>query len=365
MKKEKTHEYYMNLAMRLALRAKGRTFPNPLVGAIVVKSGRIISRGYHKKVGLPHAEVVCLTLAAERANGATLYVTLEPCSCFGRTPACTDMIISSRIKEVIVGMLDPNPRNNGKGIEILREHGIKVEVGFLEEKLRAINQPFIKYITKKLPYVTVKVGQSLDGKIASRSGDSHWVTSDKAREYAHHLRNEFDAIMVGVNTVIRDNPKLDAPKGALTKIIVDSHLSISLEALVLNTAPVVIATLSTSSAQETPNRRLLSQKARILEVKEKEGLVNLRDILKKLAREGVSNILVEGGGNLIGSLFDEDLVDRILFFISPKIIGGEKAISSVMGKGRRFVDQAYKLKDMKLKRIDSELLVEGYVHWYN
>ena len=353
----------MNLAMRQARRAEGRTFPNPLVGALVVKNSRVIARGYHKKAGLPHAEVVALSLAGKQASGAKLYVTLEPCFHFGRTPPCTDMIIKSGIKEVIVGMLDPNPLNNGKGVQVLRKHGIKVEVGFLEDKLSKMNESFIKYITQRIPYVTVKVGQSLDGKIATYRGNSQWITSDHAREYVHRMRGKFDAIMVGVNTILRDNPRLQAmslSKG-LTKIIVDSHLSIPCQAEVLQNPLVIIVTLRVTSGQETANRNILALKAQILEVKEKGGLVNLRDMMKKLARLKITNILVEGGGALIGSLFDEGLVDKVLFFISPKIIGGKEAISSVMGKGVAHLDKAFKLKDVCLRRIGEDFLVEGYI----
>jgi len=360
---KKDHQYYMRLVMRQAQRAEGKTSPNPLVGALVVKNGRIIARGYHKKAGLPHAEVVALSLAGRQAQGATLYVTLEPCAHFGRTPPCTDMIIKSGVKEVIVGMIDPNPLNNGKGVEILRKHGIKVEVGFLEDKLKVMNESFIKYITQKIPYVTVKVGQSLDGKITTSRGDSRWITSDQAREYSHRIREKFDAIMVGVNTIIRDDPKLDAfsLSKRLTKIIVDSHLSIPCQAQVLQRPSVIIATLPATPGQETTNRDILSKKAQILEVKEKEGLVNLRDMMKKLARLKITNILVEGGGTLIGSLFDEGLVDKVLFFISPKIIGGKEAISSVMGKGVAYPDKAFRLKEVSLKRIGEDFLVEGYI----
>lgn len=349
--------------MRQALRASGKTFPNPLVGAVVVKSGRVIARGYHKKAGLPHAEIVALSLAGRQASGATLYVTLEPCAHFGRTPPCTDMIIKSGISEVIIGTLDPNPLNNGKGVEVLRKHGIRVEVGFLQDRLKRINKSFIKYITQKIPYVTVKVGQSLDGKIATYRGNSRWITSDQAREYAHRIRDKFDAIMVGVNTILRDNSKLEAASlsKCLTKIIVDSHLSIPCQAAVLQRPPVIIATLRAAPGQETENRDILSKKCRILEVKEKEGLVNLRDMMKKLARLSITNILVEGGGTLVGSLFDEGLVDRILFFISPKIIGGKEAMSSVMGKGIAHPDKAYRLRDVRLRRIGEDFLVEGYI----
>jgi diaminohydroxyphosphoribosylaminopyrimidine deaminase/5-amino-6-(5-phosphoribosylamino)uracil reductase len=359
----KTPQYYMSLAMRLALRAEGKTSPNPMVGALVVKRGEIIARGYHKKAGLPHAEVVALSLAGKRTQGATLYITLEPCSHFGRTPPCTDMIIKSGIKEVFVGMADPNPLNNGKGIAILRKHGIKVEVGFLEDKLSRMNEAFIKHITQKIPLVTVKVGQSLDGKVATYRGNSKWITSDLAREYTHRLRDRFDAIMTGVNTIIRDNPKLKpvSLSKQLVKVIVDSHLSIPCQAQVLQAPPVIIATLREDPGQQTENRDILAARAQILEVKEKTGLVNLRDMMKKLARLNITSILVEGGGSLIGSLFDDGLVDKVLFVISPKIIGGKGAISSVMGKGVAYPDKALQLRDVRFRRIGSDFLVEGYI----
>lgn len=363
-----SHEYFIKKALRLALKARGMTFPNPLVGAVVVKHGRIIGKGYHKKAGSSHAEVEAIANAGKRAaKGAILYVTLEPCTHYGRTPPCVDKILESGIKKVVAGMVDPNPLNNGKGIKLLREHKVEVEVGFLENELRKINQPFIKYITKKMPFITVKVGQSLDGKIASRTGDSQWITSDKTRELAHRLRLEYDGIMVGVNTVIRDNPFLVSypPEHMLTRIIVDSHLSTPSNAQLFQKAgPVIIATLKETAGQETENRNLLAQKARILEVKENQGQINLYDLLKKLAQLELRHILVEGGGTLIGSLFDCDLVDRVLFFIAPKIIGGKDAISSVMGRGIAYVDKAVKLQDVKIKKIDDDFLVEGIIHTY-
>ncbi|MFA5411133.1 MAG: bifunctional diaminohydroxyphosphoribosylaminopyrimidine deaminase/5-amino-6-(5-phosphoribosylamino)uracil reductase RibD [Candidatus Omnitrophota bacterium] len=360
----KSHEYFINLAMKLALKAKGRTSPNPLVGALVVKNNRIISRGYHKKAGTAHAEIAALDRAGSRAKGATLYVTLEPCVHFGKTAPCVDRIIKSGIKEVIVGTIDPNPLNNGRGIKILKKHRIKVKVGFLEEKLKRMNEVFIKCITKKMPFVTVKVGQSLDGRIASRTGDSKWITSDKARSYVHRLRQDYDAIMVGVNTVLRDNPKLDAwfSRKQPVKIVVDSQLSTPAEAKIFaGNSRVIIVTLATRPSQETENRKLLETKAKILEAREEEGQINLKDMLKKLARLEITNIMVEGGGTLIGALFDAGLVDRILFFTSPKIIGGKEAISSVMGRGIARIDKAVKLKEVKFRRIGEDFLVEAYV----
>jgi len=361
---KKDHGYFMNLAMQLALKGKGKTSPNPMVGALVVKNARIVGRGYHEKAGASHAEIIALDEAGKYAKGATLYVTLEPCVHFGRTPPCVDRIIKSGIKEVIVGMIDPNPVNNGRGINILKQHKIKVKVGFLEESLRKMNEVFIKYISKRMPFVTVKVAQSLDGKIATSRGDSKWITSDKSRAYAHRIRCNFDAIMVGVNTVLRDNPKLDAwfSRKQPIKIVVDSQLSTSQDANIFSAkSQVIIVTLPARAGQETENREILSRKAKILEVKEKAGQINLKDMMKKLARLEITNILVEGGGTLIGALFDEGLADKILFFISPKIIGGKEAISSVMGRGISRIDNAIRLKNIKLRRFQEDLLLEGYI----
>jgi diaminohydroxyphosphoribosylaminopyrimidine deaminase/5-amino-6-(5-phosphoribosylamino)uracil reductase len=361
---KKDHAYYMGLAIKLALKAKGLTSPNPMVGAVVVKNGRIIGRGYHEKAGLAHAEVLALDEAGNDAKGASLYVTLEPCTHFGRTPPCVDRIIQSKIKEVIIGMVDPNPLNNGKGIQILKNHKIKVEVGIREEELRQINAAFIKYITKRLPLVTIKVAQSLDGKIATRTGESKWITSDKSRNYSHRIRRNYDAVMVGVNTVRRDNPKLDAwfARKQPIKIVIDSQLSTPQDANIFaNNSKVIIVTVTPRPGQETENRNILSQKAKVLEVKEKFGQINLKDMFKTLARLEITSVLVEGGGTLIGSLFDEGLVDKVLFFISPKIIGGKEGVSSVMGKGIGRLDSAVVLKNLKLRRFKEDILVEGDV----
>lgn len=361
---KKSHEYYMNLAMKLALKAKGKTCPNPMVGALVVKGERILGKGFHAKAGLPHAEIIALDEAGKNSKGATLYVTLEPCMHFGRTAPCVDRIIRSRVKEVIVGMIDPNPINNGKGIAILKQHGVKVSVGFLEDKLTRMNEFFIKNISKRMPFVMVKVAESLDGRIATRTGDSKWITSDKSRGFAHRIRQDFDAIMVGVNTVLRDNPKLDAwfTKKQPIKIIVDSQLSTPQDSNIFSPgASVIIVTLSTKSGQETENRKILVDKAKVLEVKEKSGQINLKDMFKKLFQMGIRSILVEGGGTLNGSLFDEGLVDKVMFFISPKIIGGKEAIGSVMGQGIARVERSVRIKDLKLRRFGEDILVEGYI----
>ncbi|MCM8780019.1 MAG: bifunctional diaminohydroxyphosphoribosylaminopyrimidine deaminase/5-amino-6-(5-phosphoribosylamino)uracil reductase RibD [Candidatus Omnitrophica bacterium] len=366
----KDNNYYIDLAIALALKAKGKTWPNPMVGALVVKNGRIVGKGFHEAAGLPHAEIMALEQAGKRAEGATLYVTLEPCAHFGRTPPCVNRIIKCGIKKVVIGMDDPNPLNNGKGIEILRKNNIEVECGFCQEKLRKINEVFIKYITQKIPFVTVKAAQSLDGKIATVVGDSKWVTSDASRNYANRMRRHFDAIMVGVNTIIRDDPELSCRlpkplKKQPVKIIVDSHLSTPHNAKIFQgSGKVIIATLKSQKGQETDNRTILGEKSTILEVKERNGQVNLYDLMKKLAKLEIANILVEGGGSLIGSLFDECLVDKVLFFIAPKIIGGKEAIGSVEGRGARELVKAPYINDISFKKIDSDFLIEGYVRYF-
>ena len=358
-------EFFMSRAASLALRARGRTSPNPLVGALVVKNGKVIGSGYHKKAGLAHAEVMAIDSAGPRAKGSTLYVTMEPCAHYGLTPPCVDKIISSGARRVVVGMVDPNPLNNGRGIDILKERGLSVDVGFLEPRLRTLNESFIKYITRRVPFVTVKVGQSLDGKIATKDGNSKWITSDAARKFARKLRSNYDAIMVGVNTVIRDNPYL-SPEGRgsfLSRIVVDSRLSTPACANIFRSpGSVFIATIEPARGQETENRKLLSEKARIIDVKDNNGQVNLHSLLKKLGNLKITNILVEGGGSLIGSLFDLGLVDKVLFFIAPKIIGGKDSICSVMGKGVLRIDKSVRLKDVKIRRIGEDLLVEGHVY---
>ncbi|MFC1675354.1 bifunctional diaminohydroxyphosphoribosylaminopyrimidine deaminase/5-amino-6-(5-phosphoribosylamino)uracil reductase RibD, partial [Candidatus Omnitrophota bacterium] len=358
------HEYFMELALKLALKGRGKTSPNPMVGALIVKNGKIVGRGFHEKAGLPHAEIVALHQAGKKSQGATMYVTLEPCTHFGKTPPCAEWIAKSGVRQVIIGMIDPNPLNNGRGVRLLKRKGLKVKTGFLENRLKEQNMPFIKYITKGLPYVTVKVGQSLDGKIATRTGDSKWITSYDSRARAHRLRSDYDAIMVGVNTVLRDNPRLDAwfLRKDLVKVIVDSQLSMPHKANIFSQkSKVIIVTMPVPAGQETENRKMIEERAQVLEVKQKAGQINLRSMMKKLAQQEITNIIVEGGGTLIGSLFDEGLVDRVLFFISPKIIGGKEAISSVMGQGISRIDKAIKLKDIRLKRVGEDFLVEGYV----
>ncbi len=363
--KKSNHEYFMQKALRLALQAKGKTSPNPLVGALVVKNNRIIGRGYHRKAGLAHAEVESLREAGKRAKGSTLYVSLEPCCFFGKTPPCTDAIIKAGIKKVIIGMRDPNPKNNGRGIRVLRENAIAIKEGYLESELKKLNEHFIKYIVRKIPFITVKVGQSLDGKIATKTGDSKWITSYSARSYARRLRTDYDAIMIGINTLINDDPKLKAAKQHFFKIVVDPHLKTPLKSKILrrNSKSVIIATGLNSSAIK--GKKLEKLGVRILRIPSKNRKLNLKYLLNKLANLEITSILVEGGGKMIASLFTQHLVDKVLFFIAPKIIGGENAISSVRGEGISSVKHAVNLKDIQLRRVGRDYLFQGYVYRHN
>lgn len=356
-------ERYMRIAIDLAKKAEGMTNPNPIVGAVIVKDGKMVGKGYHRGAGLPHAEVNALRQAGKKAEGATLYVSLEPCDHFGRTPPCTDAVIRSGIRKAIIGMKDPNPVNNGRGIKKLKRNGISTKAGVLEEEARAINKPYTKYITTKIPYVTIKAAQTLDGKIATRTGDSRWITSDEARQYVHELRRKVDAVMVGAKTVIKDDPLLTSRaskgKGPL-RIIVDSRLRTPLGARLLSSvdrAPVLIAAI-----KKYPRIKLYEKKgAEVLVVKSRRGMVDLRDLLKRLGEIGIAHIMVEGGGELIAGFLEEGLADKLLFFIAPKIIGGRDAVTSVEGEGLARIKDAVMLKTMKIKRFGEDILIESEV----
>lgn len=335
-------EKYMSLAIELAKKAEGRTSPNPIVGSVIVKNNKIIGRGYHKKAGLPHAEVNALRQAGAAAKGATLYITLEPCNHYGRTPPCTDAIIKSALKRVVIAMWDPNPINNGSGIRKLKRRGIKVTSGVLLKEAEAINKPYIKFITKGLPYITVKVAQSLDGKIATRTGDSKWISGEDSRRYVHELRSKVDAVMVGANTVIKDNPvllsKTSKDKQPL-RIIVDGASKVPSDAKIfssLKRSPVIVAS-SKSGAKR----------------------IDLTRLLKTLAQKNITHILVEGGGELIAGLAEKGLVDRFLIFIAPKIIGGRRAVTSVEGNGVARIKNALNFKNLRIRRFKEDILIEA------
>jgi len=365
--KSNSYIRYMKQAINLAKRAKGSTHPNPMVGCVIVKNDKVIASGFHKKAGGPHAEVIALKKAKDNARGATLFVNLEPCSTYQKTPPCTDEIIKSGIKEVVIAIKDPNPINNSKGIRKLKRHNIKVTLGILKEEARKLNEDFEKFITKKEPFVTVKVAQSLDGKLSTKSGDSKWITSYIARRYVHKLRAYNDAVLVGVNTVIKDNPRLNSRlyKSATKqpkRIIVDSHLRIPYKARMISenlNQNVIIATTKYASQKKVDNLR--KRGVDIIITKSKDKLVDLKDLLKKLAEKSIVNLLVEGGSKIITSFLNERLADKIVVFIAPKIIGGRYANTFYEGEGITRIKDALLLKDVSYKRIGEDLMVEGYL----
>ncbi|MBN1870710.1 MAG: bifunctional diaminohydroxyphosphoribosylaminopyrimidine deaminase/5-amino-6-(5-phosphoribosylamino)uracil reductase RibD [Candidatus Omnitrophica bacterium] len=354
---------YMNLAYRLALKARGRTSPNPLVGCVIVRGKTIIAEGWHRRCGADHAEVVALKKAGRRSRGARMYVTLEPCYHYGRTPPCVDAVIESGIKEVMIGMKDPNPFTNGKSIAKLRRAGIKTRVGILQKELRAMNEAFIKYATKKMPFVAVKSAQSLDGKIATAKGDSQWITSLAARKYARRLRDDFDAIMVGINTVLKDNPRLNGAKKTkgLKKIVIDSLLKIPTKSLLFsgtNPSDIILATTAKASLK----KRLAFQKrgVRVMVAPQSEGKVDLKWLFKQLAKNEVTSILAEGGAQTIGSVLKEKLADKIFCYVAPVILGDDKALASVVGFNIEKISQAVPLKNIVSEKIGHDILIQGY-----
>lgn len=362
-------ERYMERALKLAEKGAGFTSPNPLVGAVIVKEDRIIGQGYHQVFGGPHAEINAFEDATEDVRGATMYVTLEPCSHHGKTPPCVDAIIRNGIRRVVIGMVDPNPLVAGKGVGILREKGIDVITGVLEEKCKAQNEIFIKYITTKGPFCIFKSAMTLDGKISTATGDSKWVSGKQSREYVHRLRNRVSAILVGVGTVIADDPMLTTRlEGVKTsnpvRIIVDTRGRIPMESKIVNTSgevPTILATTELASADA-----LVALEAKgidIMVVPVKEGRVDIAHVVARLGEMGIDSILVEGGGAIGYSFLEERLIDKVLFFIAPKLVGGDDSKSPLGGRGIQLMKDAVELSDVKTSPIGEDILVSGYPKW--
>lgn len=352
-------EFFIKRTIALAARAKGMTSPNPLVGALIVRNGKIISEGNHKKVGTPHAEVIAIDNARERVEGATLYVSLEPC-CHKdkRTPPCTEKIISSGIKKVVISMTDPNPKVSGKGIEELKNAGIEVISEVLEEKAKELNESYIKYITTGMPFVILKVAMTLDGKIATPEGESKWITGDRARRMVHRLRGSIDAVMTAIGTVKADDPLLTARvKGGKTpkRIIIDPNLEIPLNANVLKVPPETIVITKYRSSK---SNNLEKSGIKIIYSKEK---LEVNWLMKMLGEMEITSIFIEGGSSLNAYALKAGIVDKVMFFIAPKIIGGKESFPAVGGKSFKRLKEAYRLKDTKIKRIGEDFLIEGYI----
>ncbi len=352
-----SHKKYMDIAIKLAEKGRGYVSPNPMVGCIIVKRGKIVGRGYHKKYGEEHAEINALKVAGKKANNATMYVNIEPCSHWGKTSPCTEKIVEAGIREVIVGMEDPNPLVDG--YKELKFRGLKTRIGILRDKAKKLNEAYIQHTKTKKPFIILKLAMSLDGKIATSSGDSKYITSRAARKYVHQLRNDVDAVMVGINTIVRDNPLLDSRlvKGKnAKKIIVDSSLKISERSKILkDPSKVIIAT--TKKAPRKKIDKLQHKGVRILILKPKKGLVDLKELVKELGKSEIASVMIEGGAELSGNAIKEGIVDKLLIFTAPKIIGN--GLGPIKNLGIKKVNKAIKLKNISTKKIGKDFLVEG------
>ena len=362
-----TDEYYMQLAYKLALKGRGKTSPNPMVGAVFVKDGRIVGQGWHRRCGGPHAEIVAMRQAKpQQLRGATLYVTLEPCFTEGRTPPCVSALIEAGVKTVVVGVQDPNPATHGKSIRKLRRAGITVRSGILAGVLTEMNAAFEKYIRSGMPWTVAKTAQTLDGKIATSSGHSQWITSPQTRQFARTLRNEFDAIMVGVDTVLKDDPFL-APAASwkrLRKIVVDSRLRTPLQARFLqggNPRDCWIAV--TASASPARMERFRKRGYEIISCPARQSRVDLVWLFRFLARNDVASILLEGGARLIGAALKAKLVDRMHIFAAPMILGDQDALSSVVGFKRKRIDHGIRLSCLQPRMVGEDMFITAQVNY--
>ncbi|HZK43576.1 MAG TPA: bifunctional diaminohydroxyphosphoribosylaminopyrimidine deaminase/5-amino-6-(5-phosphoribosylamino)uracil reductase RibD [Syntrophomonadaceae bacterium] len=367
-KMKEIHEKYMYRALELAGRALGRTNPNPLVGAVIVKNGLIIGEGYHQKAGTPHAEIHALEEAGSEARDATMYVTLEPCSHYGKTPPCAEAIVASGIQEVVIATLDQNPKVAGRGLKILQKAGIKTTVGILEEKAKVQNEVFFKYINTKLPFVCMKYAMTLDGKIATHTGNSRWVSNEESRKYVHQLRNVYDAILVGIGTVLLDNPmlntRLDLPdKKDPIRVIIDGALEIPLDSNIVKTAHSQKTIIFTATIKNKNKAKQLSDAGiELIEISGKLDCLNVTEVLNKLGEFGITSILVEGGAQINASFMQDKLVDKVLCFIAPKIVGGI-APSPVTGQGVNLMQDAYLLESIEIEKIGNDTLIKAYTGW--
>lgn len=358
-------EKYMRLAMQLAGNAIGRTSPNPLVGAVIVKDNRVVGCGWHRKAGTPHAEVHALNQAGELAQGADVYVTLEPCAHYGKTPPCSKALVEAKVKNVYGGLLDVNPKVAGKGFKILEDAGIHVEYGFLQDELRKQNEVFFKWIEHKKPFIVLKAAMTLDGKIATATGQSKWITNETSRAYGYKLRDIYDGIMVGINTVIEDNPMLtarvDGGKNPI-RIVVDSSLKIDINANVVQDKSAKTIVVTTDKADKDKILKLQAQDVDVIVVdKDENDKVDIEKLLDILGQQNICSILVEGGATLSGSFVAKKLVDKVYFFIAPRIVGGKEAKTPVAGTGILNLQEALALKDIQIEKLEEDILIIGRV----
>ena len=360
----------MTLALRLAAKGQGRTSPNPMVGALVVKNGRIVGRGYHHGPGQPHAEVLALNEAGLRANGATLYVTLEPCChLLKRTPPCVPTVVQAGVRQVVVAMADPNPKVKGRGIAALRRAGIAVTTGMAQEEAEKLNREYLHWVRTGRPYVILKAGMTLDGKVATAKGESRWITGLRARQDAHRLRSQVDAVVVGVGTILHDDPSLTArlsdrplklsPKQPL-RVVLDSRLRTPLGATICGAQDRAKTLLATTGRASQSRRRLFEQAGvGVLSLSTKKGRVSLPALMTALGKRGITSVLIEGGSTVNATALREKLVNRVVLYIAPTLMGGQDAKAVIGGRSPKLLAQALALRHVTVRRIGKDLVVEG------
>lgn len=365
MDQRQIDEHYMQQALQLARQGRGRTSPNPVVGAVIVKDDQVIGRGWHQKAGTAHAEIHALAEAGSDAKNATIYVTLEPCCHHGRTGPCTEAILAAGIQRVVVAMTDPNPLVAGCGIGVLRERGVTVETGVLADESAQLNAAFIKWISCKLPFVTLKNGISLDGKIATQSGDSRWITGSESRLEVHRMRDVSDAIITGIGTVLADDPELTTrlPEGGRSpvRVVLDRLARTPLGAKILNqqAAPTII--FVSEAAPLNRREALAASGAEVVVAPEVAGRIDLSFVLSTLGQRCLTNVMVEAGGTLNSAFLFGNYVDKVVMFIAPKIIGGSGAPGPYGGSGCEFLSGAVELEDLVVRQLGADLMVEGFV----
>lgn len=357
----------MRAALRQARKGLGRTSPNPMVGAIIVREGKVIASGYHKQAGADHAEVDALKkIGGKGKEGDVIYVTLEPCNHHGRTPPCTEALLKSGIKRVVVGMKDPNPEVSGGGCQFLKEQGIEVKTGVLEPSCRHLNEFYLKHISTGRPFVVAKSALTLDGWTATSTGDSKWITNEKSRRFVHHLRDRVQGVMVGVGTVLADDPSLKVrlanQKGRdPTRIIVDTHLRMPENARVLNQDSPAM-TLIAVGDDVSPGRRqaICKDGVSILVCPKKNGRIDLTALMDILMRKSITSLLVEGGATLMGSMIQERLIDKYYLFQAPKIMGGNDGVPMAFGPGPKRIRDCLNLRELRVRKFGTDLLIRGY-----
>lgn len=363
--RDSMNESYMKRAIELADKGKGSVNPNPLVGAVIVKDGRIIGEGYHEVFGKAHAEVNAFLHATEDVAGADIYVTLEPCSHYGKTPPCALKIIEKGIKRVFVSSLDPNPLVNFKGIELLRNAGIEVEYGILEPLTRKQNEIFFHYVKYRTPFVALKYAMTLDGKIATSHGDSKWITNEQSRMFVHELRNQYSAILVGITTVLKDNPRLDTrldrPARNPIRIILDPSLKIPEQSYVVTTAKEQTTYVVTLASSDQAKRKHLQAFGVKFLVQEGTIEIDIQSLMIELGKLNIDSILVEGGSTTHAKILESGVVQKVYAFIAPKMIGGTNALSPVGGEGIALMKHAISLEDITINQFEEDVLISGYI----